>query len=228
MPERIATVIGATGFIGRHLIHVLQSDKRFTTIRAIVRKPEQFSNSKVEMKLVNFNEPESLKMAIDGSDAVFCAVGTTQKKVKGDKAAYRKVDFDIPAMAARFCAETDCPQLLLVSAVGADPRSSNFYLRLKGEADEAVKKENVRSISIFRPSVLLGERAEKRPAERIAQSLISFFGFLLVGTWEKYRGIDGAKLAEAMMQAAFEQAPGVTIYEYTDIQLLLKRHAAKG
>src|SRR4051794_28318147 len=108
MPQRIATVIGATGLIGNHLVEELLKDDVFNTIRILVRRPASFPGSKTEVKLVNFQDHESFKLAIDGSDAVFCTVGTTQKKVKGNKAAYRSVDYDIPVNAARFCAETGC------------------------------------------------------------------------------------------------------------------------
>lgn len=172
------------------------------------------------MKLVNFDDPESVKLAIDGSDAVFCAIGTTQKKVGGDKVAYRKVDYDIPVNAARFCAETKCPNFLLVSSVGANSNSNNFYLKLKGEVEDAVQQRPIQSISIFRPSILLGKRSESRPGEKIGQSVMSFFAFLLVGGWEKYRPIDAEKVAKAMVAVAKEEKPGATIYEYEAMRKL--------
>lgn len=215
MPGKTYTVLGATGLIGSCLVELLQADETVETIRAIVRRPVQFEQSKVEMKLVNFDDPESVKLAIDGSDAVFCAIGTTQKKVKGDNYAYRKVDYDIPVQAARFCAETQCPQFLLVSSVGADSRSNNFYLKLKGEVEDAVRQRAISCISIFRPSVLLGKRKESRPGERIAQAAGSFFAFLMMGSWEKYRPIDARKVARAMTAAARKNAPGVQVYEHT-------------
>lgn len=226
MAGKIATVIGSTGLIGSHLLDVLQADDAFETVRALVRKPQGFAQSKVEMKLVNFDDYESVKMAIDGSDAVFCAVGTTQKKVAGDKAAYRKVDYDIPVNAARFCAETKGPCFLLVSSVGADNKSKNFYLRLKGEVEDAVKRQSIKSISFFRPSILLGKREEKRPGERLGQGVMSFFAFILVGDWEKYRPIDAEKVARAMVEAAKEMKPGTTVYEYEAMRKLAVRSSS--
>lgn len=196
------------------MLDALQQDQTYVAVRALVRKPQSFVQSKVEPKLVNFNDQESVKMAIDGSDAVFCAVGTTQKKVKGDKVAYRKVDYDIPVQAARFCAETGCPNFLLVSSVGADSHSKNFYLKLKGEVEDAVRQQAIRSVSIFRPSILLGKRKENRPAEKLGQSVMSFFAFVLVGNWEKYRPIDAERVAEAMVSAAKKAKSGATVYEY--------------
>src|SRR5690349_13785823 len=108
MSIKTVAVIGATGLIGKHLIQNLQNESSVETIKAIVRRPAQFSEAKVEEKLINFADSESFKLALEGCDAVFCAVGTTQKKVRGDKQAYRKVDYDIPVNAARFCAEIGC------------------------------------------------------------------------------------------------------------------------
>ncbi|RYZ27905.1 MAG: NAD-dependent epimerase/dehydratase family protein [Chitinophagaceae bacterium] len=214
MPEKIATVIGSTGLIGNHLLQLLQEDPFFDSVRAVVRRPVQFNYSKIEMKLVDFSDQESVKLAIDGSHAVFVAIGTTQKKVKGDKTAYREVDYDIPVNAARYCAETCCPNFMLVSSVGANSRSNNFYLKLKGEVEDAVQKLSIPNISIFRPSMLVGERKEFRLGEKIAQPLMNLFGFMLIGKWEKYHSIDGRSVARAMVQAAKEGKAGFNIYEY--------------
>lgn len=214
MPLKTATVIGATGLIGGQLLDLLQQDDTFGTIRALVRRPVSFPHSKVVVKLVNFDDLESLKLAIDGSDAVFCAVGTTQKKVKGNKTAYRKVDVAIPVNAARFCAETGCESFLLVSAVGANPQSRNFYLRLKGEAEKAVFEQPVKSICIFRPSILLGQRSESRPAEKAGQVLMKILSFLFVGPWQKYHAVQARQVAAAMLEAARRKVPGRQVYEY--------------
>ena len=179
MPAKTATLIGATGLIGSHILDLLQHDSYFETVRVLVRKPLSFKQSKVEMKLVNFEDEESVKMAVDGSDVVFCAVGTTKKKVKGDMVAYRNVDYKIPVDAARFCSETACPHFLVVSAVGANAARKNFYLRLKGEMEKEVTNYPIPHISIFRPSILIGDRNEFRFGEKIGQALASFFCFFI-------------------------------------------------
>ena len=213
MPLKTATVIGATGLIGGHLVEQLQADETFANIRVIVRRPVRFSQRKVEVKLVNFADPESFKLAMEGSDVVFCAVGTTQAKVKGNKEAYRKVDYDIPVNAARFCAETRCPQFLLVSSVGADSRSNNFYLKLKGEVEDAVQQQPIKSITIFRPSLLLGNRQESRPGEKIAQVVMPVFSFFLIGKLRKYKPVQARDVAAAMINAAKNAKPGRFILE---------------
>src|SRR5882724_2570361 len=103
MSAKTAALIGATGMIGTYLLEELLNDPYFETIRVIVRRPFPNSNPRIEVKLVDFNDYESLKLAIDGSDALFCAIGTTQSKVKGNKELYSKVDFAIPVKAARIC-----------------------------------------------------------------------------------------------------------------------------
>ena len=138
--------------------------------------------------------------------------------MKGNKQAYRKVDYDIPVNAARFCAETGCQKFLFVSSVGANSKSNNFYLQLKGEVEEAVKQFPINQISVFRPSMLLGKRSEYRPAERIGQFMMSFFAFLLMGKNEKYRPVDAFEVAKAMVQVSKEDNPGVSIYEYGAIR----------
>lgn len=200
--------------IGGYLVEQLQQNSAIETIRVLVRRPVQFAHSKVEVKLVNFADPESFKLAIDGSDVVFCAVGTTQKKVKGDKEAYRKVDYDIPLQAARFCAETGCQKFLLVSSVGANSKSNNFYLKLKGEVEDDINLLPLKMIAIFRPSMLLGARKESRPAEKIGQVIMPVFSFLLSGSWCKYKPIHARDVAAAMIRASLQHNEGIYLYEY--------------
>ena len=134
---------------------------------------------KLQKKLVDFNDADSLLVALDGSDVVFVAIGTTQKKVKGDKGAYRKVDYDIPVNIARYCKIAGCKIFVLVSSIGANSKSNNFYLKLKGEVEDAIMKIQIETVHIMQPSMLLGKRSESRPLEKIAQPLMNAFSFLL-------------------------------------------------
>ncbi len=218
MSERIATIIGATGLIGGHLLQQLKQDESYNTLRLLVRRPFKNDSSKVEIKLIDFNDHESFKLGIDGSAVVFCTVGTTQKKVKGNKEAYRKIDHDIPVKAARFCKETGCDNFLIVSSVGADAKSKNFYLQLKGEVEDEIKKMNLESVSVFRPSILLGDRKESRPAERIGQIAMQTFSFVLINNIRKYKPIHAKEVGAAMIYAAKQQKPGFSIYEYDEIK----------
>jgi uncharacterized protein YbjT (DUF2867 family) len=130
------------------------------------------------------------------------------------------VDYDIPVNAARFCAETGCENFLLVSSVGANSQSSNFYLKLKGEVENAILQQPVKCISIFRPSMLLGDREESRPAEEIGQVLMKRFSFLLTGKQSKYKPIWAGDVAAAMIKAAKVHDDGIYIHEYNRIKSL--------
>jgi uncharacterized protein YbjT (DUF2867 family) len=215
MNGKTATIIGVTGLIGGYLYELLKEDKTFDTIRLIVRRPMRKDDDRTEIKLVDFNDAESLLLAISGSDVVFCTVGTTQRKVKGDKEAYRKVDYDIPVKAARFCKMMECETFVLVSAVGASSKSGNFYLKLKGEVEDAVESAGLNSVYIMRPSILLGDRKEFRLGEKIGKGIMSAFSFLIPS---KYKPIHASDVAKAMLAAGKKGKEGVFVYEYKEIK----------
>ena len=108
-----ATLIGATGLIGSYLLEVLLNDPYFDTIRILIRRPIEITHPKLEKKIVDFNDSDSVLVALSNSDVVFCAIGSTMKKVKGDKDAYRKIDYDIPVNLARFCKMTGCEKFIV-------------------------------------------------------------------------------------------------------------------
>lgn len=217
MQIKTATIIGSTGMIGSYLLDLLIQDKSFETIRIVVRRNVPKTATNVEVKLVDFDNAEAFKRAIAGSDVVFCTIGTTQKNVKGDKALYRKIDHDIPVNAASYCKETGCEKFIIVSSAGANSKSSSFYLRLKGEVEEAIKSTGLKAIHIMQPSMLLGNRNEKRMGETLLQSTTKLFSFLLFGTLRKFKAINGKVLAQAMVTAAKNNKEGIFTYQYDEI-----------
>jgi uncharacterized protein YbjT (DUF2867 family) len=217
MSAKTATIIGVTGLIGSYLYELLKEDKSFDTIRLIVRRPMRKDDDRTEIKLIDFNDAESLLLAISGSDLVFCTVGTTQRKVKGDKEAYRKVDYDIPVKAARFCKMMECETYVLVSAVGASSKSRNFYLKLKGEVEDAVESVGINSVHIMRPSMLLGDRKEFRLGEKIGKGIMTAFSFLIPS---KYKPIHARDVAKAMIAAAKKNKERFSVYENKEIKKL--------
>jgi uncharacterized protein YbjT (DUF2867 family) len=220
MAEKLATVIGATGLIGTEVVRELIASAQYSRVRIIVRRPYALSDPKVEVRIVDFTNRQELDATIEGSAAVFCAVGTTLKKVGGAMDAYRKVDFEIPVGAGASCERTGCPKLLVVSSVGADSRSRNFYLRLKGEVEDKLMNMNIQSIFVFRPSMLLGDRKESRPAERIAQWFMSTFSMLIPA---RYKAIAAKDVARAMVAASLTDNPRhISVYEYTEMKRLLR------
>jgi uncharacterized protein YbjT (DUF2867 family) len=219
MSVKTATLIGATGLIGGELLSLLLSDDYFEKVRILVRTPFNVVHPKLEKKLVDFNDNDSLLVALEGSESILVAVGTTQKKVRGDKVAYRKVDFDIPVHAARFCKMVGCKTFVLVSSVGATSKSRNFYLQLKGEVEDKVKEMGIDSVHIMRPSILLGERKESRPLEKISQSMMRIFSLLLPS---RYKPIQARDVARAMLASAKKNQKGFFIYEYDQMKTVIR------
>ena len=214
-----ATLIGATGLIGSYLLRELLNDPFFDTVRILIRRPVDITHRKLEKKIVDFNDSDSLLVALSNSDIVFCAIGTTMKKVKGDKEAYRKIDFDIPVKLARFCKMVGCEKFILVSSLGANSKSINFYQKLKGETDEAVKESGVKSIHIMRPSILLGDRKESRLGEDIGKAVMTTLSFLIP---LKYKPTYAKDVAKAMLALAKKNEEGYFIHENKQIRSLLK------
>ncbi|HEU5165829.1 MAG TPA: NAD(P)H-binding protein [Chitinophagaceae bacterium] len=214
-----ATLVGATGLIGGYLLEELLNDPYFDTVRILIRRPIDITHPKLEKKIVDFNDSDSLLVALSNSDALFCAIGSTMKKVKGDKDSYRKIDFDIPVKLARFCKMTGCEKFILVSSAGANSKSHNFYQRLKGETDETVKSVDLETIHIMRPSLLLGERKEFRLGENIGKALMTSLSFLIP---EKYKAIQGKDVAKVMLALAKKNDEGIFVHENSEIRNLSK------
>lgn len=207
-------LIGASGLIGRCLLNeILQHTEAFVTI--LSRRALGLSDSRCNEIIVDFSDQSSLQEALKGADAVFVSIGTTQKKVKGDTNAYRKIDHDIPIALAKACVTIGVPSFLLVSSVGANPKSQNFYLRLKGEVEQAIEKMAIPYIGIFQPSVLIGSRSEWRPAEKISQLVMPMISFLLPVV---YRPIDAKTVAKAMLGEATSSQKGVKRYTYREMK----------
>ncbi|MEA4937670.1 MAG: NAD(P)H-binding protein [Paludibacter sp.] len=212
----IATIIGATGLIGSHLLQQLCADIGFGEVRVVVRRSFVNTDPKVKVIELDFGDYNAMKNAIAGSDAVFCAVGTTRSQTP-DLLQYRKVDVDIPVNTAKACAETGVQCFQLVSSVGANANSRNFYLQMKGEVEEEVSKLNIPSKNVFRPSLLLGERSKPRLAEKIAAALMRPFNFIIP---DNQKPIEAANVAKAMVQASKRQAPGMNVYHHREMMLV--------
>jgi len=210
-----ATLVGATGLIGSYLLEELLNDPYFDTVRILIRRPIDITHPKLEKKIVDFNDNDSLLVALSNSDVLFCSIGSTMKKVKGDKEAYRKIDFEIPVKLARFCKMTGCEKFILVSSAGANSKSRNFYQRLKGETDEAIKESGLKTIHIMRPSLLLGERKEFRLGENIGKAVMTSLSFLIPA---KYKAIQGNDVAKVMLALAKKNEEEFFIHENREIR----------
>lgn len=208
-----ALLAGATGLIGGQLlIRLLESD-RYSSVIALSRKPLSLQHSKLRNLVINFDDLEQTSSSLEADD-IFCCLGTTMKQA-GSKAAFMKVDYEYPLALARLTKALGAKQYLLVSAVGANKSSSIFYNKVKGEVEDDISAVGFNTLHIFRPSLLMGPRSEKRPGEDAGKFLDKYFGFLIPA---KYRGIDSLKVANAMLHFASLEQPGIHIHESKSLQ----------
>jgi uncharacterized protein YbjT (DUF2867 family) len=215
---RSALVLGATGLVGGFCLDELLADARYDRIQVLSRRPTGRQSERLEEHLCDLSEMERYgdRFAVD---AVFCCLGTTIRKA-GSREAFRIVDLEYPETAARLAAERGASHYLLVSSVGADSSSRVFYSRVKGEVEEAVSRFGFRSVVIARPSLLLGQRSERRAGEVVASMLMRPLSPLMVGPLARYRPIQARTVARALVRASHELQPGRHVLEAKALQRL--------
>ena len=213
------TLFGSTGLIGGLLLKLLINDSDYKKIKVISRKSFSLNHEKIIHKTIDFSDYKSLSKSVQNSKIVFAAIGTTQSKVNGDNKEYRKIDFDIIYNIAKACKENKVENFLFVSSSGANSNSNSFYLKLKGEIEKSILDLNLKSTSIFRPSLLLGKRKEKRLGEKIAQIIMPFFSFLMP---ENYKPIKADLVAKSMVNVSKSFNPRFKIYHYPEIMKISK------
>ena len=214
MKFKQVTLFGATGLIGSYLLEFLLKDSDIHLINVVGRNPFHLQHDKINNIVIDFEDVSSISNSITGSEAVFVSIGTTMSKVNGDKIKYKSVDFDIIFNIANACKQKNINQFIYVSSLGANANSPNFYLRLKGEIDEAVAKLNLNSTSVFRPSVLLGKRNESRPGEKIMQFVMPLLDFMIPSSSKAIKAEDVAK---SMLNTTKNYKTGLHIYQYSQI-----------
>lgn len=221
--QRVA-VAGASGLVGRALLHGLAADPAVRTVHAVLRRAPAagvLPDAKVRPL---FADPVTLGQpgaaTLPPLDAAFCALGTTIK-VAGSQAAFRAVDFDAVLAFAHAARAAGAQRLAVVSALGADAASAVFYNRVKGEAEAALIAMGWPRLVIARPSLLLGDRATLgqpvRNGERVAQWLTPAVGWLLPG---RLRPIRAEVVARALLRALAAEGEAVQILESDALQQL--------
>jgi uncharacterized protein YbjT (DUF2867 family) len=209
---KTALIAGSTGLIGKQLLQLLLNSDRYSKVIAITRQDLPLHPKLVVLK-VDFERLEQFSGSIQGDD-VFCCLGTTMAKARTREKFYQ-VDFTYPLQLAKIAHAHGAKQYFLVSALGANKESSIYYNKVKGEIEEAVKQIRYKAIHIFRPSLLLGPREEKRSGEDAAKIFYKIFGFLIP---KKYKGIESATVARAMITLASQDDEGIFIHESTELQ----------
>jgi len=216
--QRAALLAGATGLIGGHVLDLLLADPDWAGVTALVRRPLDRGHEKLDARVVDFDHLEELPDPPPADD-VFCCLGSTMKKA-GSKAAFRKVDHDYVVATARLGLAGGARRFLLVSSVGASASSMNFYARVKGEAEDSVAALGYPALHVFQPSILIGQRQESRPGERLGIVMAGVVNRLIVGPLRRYRGIAAETVAAAMIGAAKSDAEGRRVYTFDDIERL--------
>ncbi|NRT12816.1 NAD(P)H-binding protein [Flavobacterium sp. 14A] len=212
---KTALIIGSTGLIGSALLQNLLNNKEYSKVIAFNKRKTAISHPKLIEEIIDFNTIESYESLVKGDD-FFCTIGTTIKKA-GSKEAFKKVDFDYPQRFATIALKNGVNQFLIISSMGADKDSSNFYLKTKGSIEEFLKQSGFNSVAVLRPSILLGNRDEFRFGEKIGGFVMKAFSFLLIGNLKNYKPIESTTVAKALEVIALQNTTGFNVYSSADI-----------
>ena len=198
MEQKNAVVFGATGLVGSELIMQLIADKRYAGIKVFGRRDTGIINKKLVSRIVDVSDVKTYSSEIVGDELYIC-LGTTIKKA-GSIQAMEHADRDLPAEIAREARENGINSVAVVSSIGADSGSRNYYLRIKGEMETEIAGNGFGRTVIVRPSMLLGKRKEFRFGEEAGKAVMKALRLLFVGRMRKYRGIEASDVAAAMIR----------------------------
>lgn len=211
----IVTIAGATGLTGNFCLQELLQNENISGVIAIGRKPTDIKHYKLKEVLLHNNKlPDIVK-----SDAFICCLGTTIKKA-GTKEAFKSIDMELPVYLANKLKNNGCNTVAVVSAMGANPKSSIFYNNVKGQMEEAMKDINLNSLSILRPSIISGPRKEKRFGEKMGLIFMKVINPLLLGSLKNYKAIKASDIAKALVHCVINKKEGTTIYLSGEIKEL--------
>jgi uncharacterized protein YbjT (DUF2867 family) len=213
-----AIIVGASGLVGGLLLDILLQQPAYDEVLILVRKALPGQHDKLEQLVIDFDKLHEYGDVINGH-AVFCCLGSTRKKTP-DLAVYRKIDHDYPVHLVQIAVKNKVEQFHLVSAIGANAKSSNFYTKMKGEIEDDIAEAGIKCLHIYRPSFITGNRKERRPGERFLIGLMKVIDPLLIGGLKKYRSIAALTIAMAMFKQSLIKQEGVFIHPSDKIKEL--------
>ena len=216
---KTALLFGGTGLVGRELMKRLFEDWHYNELKVFVRKKMVIKHLHVDVVQIDFDSMDESAAMIKGDDC-FCALGTTMKKA-GSREAFRKVDYEYVMNIARIAKQNGVKKFLVVSSIGADPASSNFYLKTKGEMEMALRQLSFEELIIVRPSILMGKRNEFRLGELIGILFARIVSPFMIGPIKRYRPIKARVVARSMIKLANSSANKI-IYESNELRELAK------
>jgi len=212
-----ALVIGSTGLIGQELCEKLALNEKYSVIYAIVRKRFNFHSQKIKQIICdNNNYAEVIPTSIQ-VDQYFVCIGSTKKKTPNKK-QYRLIDLEYPLGVGRLIKNNGCSSCYLISAIGANSNSRNFYLSLKGEVEDSFIRLGFEQLHILRPSLLVGKRNENRIGEKLSAYLLKILNPFLLGKLRKYQSIQSTQVVEALISLASKKNSGYHIYSSDQIK----------
>ena len=218
---KVALLAGASGLVGGYVLDALLDAGDYGRVFAVTRRPLGREHPRLANRVVLFEKLDSQLTGLTCHTA-FCCLGTTIRAA-GSQEAFRRVDLDYVLAFARVAKAAQAQRFLVVSAVGADRSSQNFYLRTKGEMEKGLLDMRFASLDILQPGLLLGWRRQMRPLELAARVLMPILNPLLLGSLSVYRGIPADTVARAMVRAARSGRRGIYRYTYRDILALARR-----
>jgi uncharacterized protein YbjT (DUF2867 family) len=222
---KIALVAGATGLVGGYLLKALLDAPEYSRVYALTRRPFGKEHPKLANRVVIFERMADQLKGLVAQEA-FCCLGTTIADA-GSQEAFREVDVDAVLLFARAARAAQATRFVVVSSVGASVQSKKFYLRTKGEMEEAVSDLGFASVDILQPSLLLGPRASLRPLEITGRIFAPLINPLLTGAREAYRAVPAETVGKAMLGAARRGTKGVYRYTFSGIRQLSELRPAQ-
>ena len=229
--NKVAIVIGATGLVGKYLVDELLASGHYQKIYQVIRRQQNQTAHQSDASdhnpktsaLTTIVVPDFAQLglalaALDLNQAdAFCTLGTTLKQA-GSKQAFKQVDLDYSLSFAQTVKELGASHFLLLTATGADAHSLFFYNKIKGQLEQAVTQLGFSRLSIFQPSLLIGQHQDKRLIESLAQKAFGLTKPLLPETWS-YRPIEATRVAKAMQKVATTAhlTNNNTIYSNSDL-----------
>jgi uncharacterized protein YbjT (DUF2867 family) len=212
---RIAVLLGASGATGQKLLPLLLDDPRYNKIVTLSRRATGISNDKLENRVVDF---DALAAGFEGLkvDDCYCTFGTTIR-IAGSEAAMTRIDHEFVLDFAKAGRTAGATRFAYLSAANADAGSSVFYARLKGRTEEALKALGFADLGIYRPSMIVAERADRRWAESMLFPLLPVADKFMTGSFTKYRSIPVETLAKAIAAFAGQQGSGTSIQYWQDM-----------
>ena len=211
-------LVGASGEIGRRLTSNLIASNLIGEIHLVNRRKLNIDHEKVVEHIVDFENLAELSFN-QSFDLAFCCLGTTIKQA-GSQDAFFHVDYDHCINFAQFALKHQCRSLSIISSLGANATSNNFYLQTKGKMEKSIQSMDWRTLLIFRPSLLIGQRNEFRIGEKIGGFFMKAISPLMLGQLKQYRPIDMDTVASAMCQLSTKEGSEKRIIESQEIELL--------